>query len=252
MISFVLPAYNEEANLPVLLNKIADAMSAAGRPYRVVAVNDGSRDGTSAILRRHAERMPVEVITHLVNLGLPRTIVDGLRHAADRGSSEDIIITMDADNSHEPSYAPAMIDLVERGFDVVIASRYQPGAREVGLSLLRRFLSYAVNRMLAVLLPIPGVRDYTCGYRAYRAGMLKRLFEYYGDRVVESTTFSAMAEILLKTGTLGARAAEVPLVLRYDQKRGGSKMKVVATILDYLRLMARLAPGWPQPRRVRR
>ncbi|HHW14033.1 MAG TPA: glycosyltransferase [Firmicutes bacterium] len=238
MISFVLPAYNEEANLPPLMHKIGETMAGVGRPYRVVAVNDGSRDGTARVLAELAAAYPVEVVVHEVNLGLPRTMVDGLKRAAVGAGAEDIVITMDADNSHEPRYVPAMVAALEKGYDVVIASRYRPGAKEVGLSWERSVMSRAVNLMLAVLFPIPGVRDYTCGYRAYRAQVLQGMFSHYGERLVESTTFSAMAELLLKAGMLGARMTEVPLVLRYDQKAGTSKMKVLRTILDYLRLMA--------------
>lgn len=244
MITFVLPAYNEDANLPALLERIAATMKGAGRPWRVVAVNDGSRDGTAEVLRRYGERLPVEVVTHPVNLGLARTIVDGLRYATETGADGDVVISMDADNSHEPSLAPAMIARVEEGHDVVVASRYRPGAQEIGLSFRRRFLSLGVNLLLRMLLPLRGIRDYSCGYRAYRRELLQKVFTRYGERVAEATTFAAMAEILLKAGNVDARAAEVPLVLRYDQKRGASKMRVLDTILDYFRLMGRLGPGW--------
>ncbi|MGE5508704.1 MAG: glycosyltransferase family 2 protein [Chitinophagales bacterium] len=240
MISFVLPAYNEEANLPPLLEKIAAVMAESGRLYRVVAVNDGSRDRTPQVLSELSARIPIEVVTHPINLGLPQTILDGLRYASQGCDPGDIVITMDADNTHEPRYALELIRRVEEGCDVAIASRYRPGAAEVGLSAHRRFLSKAVNVMLAACLPIPGVRDYTCGYRAYRASLLQQLFAVYGERLIESTTFSAMAEILLKAGFLGLAAGEIPLVLRYDQKAGASKMRVVRTILDYLRMIASL------------
>jgi dolichol-phosphate mannosyltransferase len=251
VISFVLPAYDEEANLPALLEKIAQTMETTGRPWRVVAVNDGSRDGTAGILEAYAQRLPVEVVVHPVNLGLKRTILDGLRYTVDHGADGDIVVSLDSDNSHEPSRAPAMIALIEQGRDVVVASRYRPGAAEVGLSFPRSFLSRTVNLLLQLLLPIPGIRDYSCGYRAYRVELLRKVFDRYGERVAEAETFAAMAEILLKAGSVGARAGEVPLVLRYDQKRGGSKMKVMATIIDYLRMIARLAPGWRRGRRGR-
>lgn len=249
IISFVLPAYNEEENLPPLLDKIAAVMPESGLAYRVVVVNDGSRDATRDILTVYTGRLPLEVVDHPVNQGLPRTIYDGLAYAAAGADPDDIIITMDADNSHEPRYALPMIESIKKGHDLVVASRYRPGAAEVGLSPLRSFLSRGVNVMLKVILPIKGIRDYTCGYRAYRAELLQRMQAYYGERLVESTTFSAMAEILLKAGRLRVKAGEIPLILRYDQKAGTSKMRVTSTVLDYFRLIARLRfSGWRKGR----
>jgi dolichol-phosphate mannosyltransferase len=84
------------------------------------------------------------------------------------------------------------------------------------------------------------VRDYTSGFRAYRAGILAKAFERYGDELVTERSFASMAEILLKLARAGARMSEVPMVLRYDRKGGASKMNVPRTVLKTLALMARL------------
>jgi dolichol-phosphate mannosyltransferase len=84
-----------------------------------------------------------------------------------------------------------------------------------------------------------GVRDYTCGYRAYRASTIKDAVTRYGDRLIEESGFSCMVELLLKLRRLGIRCYEVPLVLRYDQKGGVSKMRVIRTIRRYLVVMTR-------------
>jgi len=82
------------------------------------------------------------------------------------------------------------------------------------------------------------VRDFTSGYRAYRAGVVRQAFETYGGEFVAESGFSCMVDILLKLRRLGAIITEVPLVLRYDMKYGVSKMLVIRTIRDTLALLA--------------
>lgn len=241
MVYYFLPAYNEEASIGVLLTKISEVMAEVGEDYVTIVVDDGSRDRTAEIVDSKRASAHTYLVKHVANRGLHESLRTGiftfLQLARD---DDDILVAMDADNTHEPSTTPDMIRLIREGFDVVIASRYRPGSREIGLSAGRHLMSRTVNLMLAGLFRIDGARDYTCGYRAYRRHALARAWEAFGDRFIESTTFSAMAEILLKMGKLGVRVAEVPFVLRYDQKGGASKMRVLATIFDYFRMMVRV------------
>jgi len=240
MIVLVLPAYNEAENLGPLIAKIGAAMGALERPYRVLVVDDGSTDGTKELLDSLAASYPLNVHRHPENKGLAQTLFDGFAEAIKGLKPDDVVIAMDADNTHEPSHIGAMLERLEQGSDVVVASRYQPGGAEVGLTLKRKVLSRGVNAMLKLLFPTPGVRDFTCGFRAYRAGVLQQAMEAYGGRFVEASTFAASAEILLKLRALKARISEVPLVLRYDQKGGLSKMQVRKTAFNYFQVVWRL------------
>jgi dolichol-phosphate mannosyltransferase len=133
-----------------------------------------------------------------------------------------------------------MIPRLGEGYDVVIASRYRTGASVVGLSGFRHVMSFGARLLYQAFFPIRGVRDYTCGFRAYRAGILAEAFERYGDRLVTERGFASMAEILLKVARIGARMSETPMVLRYDLKGGTSKMNVPRTVWKTLAMMARL------------
>jgi dolichol-phosphate mannosyltransferase len=237
MIFFALPIYNERDNIGPLLESIESTMRSSGEPYRVVAVDDGSNDGTSQCLKNYSSRLSLNVLTHAKNMNLGPTIRDAIMEALAQAKPEDIIITLDADNSHDPALAPQMVGMVNDGHDLVVASRYVKGAREVGLALHRRLFSRVINWVLRKLNPIPNLRDYTCGYRAYRAQLLSKASLRYGDRLIEEIGFTCMAELVLKLRPLIRRAAEVPLVLRYDLKRGKSKMKVLRTILRYIQLV---------------
>jgi dolichol-phosphate mannosyltransferase len=238
-IVLALPAYNEEQGLPKLLAAFQAEMEKAGYPRQVVIVDDGSKDGTCHVIREWSARLPIELVVHAVNRGLGETIRDALRRACELASPDDIIVTMDADNTHSPALIPQMAALIGSGKDVVIASRYRKGSRVVGLSPYRHLMSYGARALFQVIFPIAGVRDYTCGFRAYRASVLQKAFARFGDSLVTERSFACMAEILLRLAKIRLQMAEVPMVLRYDRKEGASKMKVGATVLKTLQVMAR-------------
>jgi len=240
----VLPAYNEARDLPGLLETLDDAMFEADLRYRIVLLDDGSTDGTGELAAEAAKRLPILVERHPVNLGLGATIRDGLMKAAELAEPRDLLITMDADNSHSPELILRMVRLAREGHDVVIASRYQPGSRVRGVPFLRRVLSYWGSWLFRILFPIPGVKDYTCGYRAYRASVLQRVLGTRGSSFFDQEGFQAMVDILLKLRReRDLIFGEVPLVLRYDLKAGASKMNVARTIKNTLLLMARRRLG---------
>jgi len=235
----VLPAYNEEANVGKLLDRIRSAMHESSLSYRVIVVDDGSVDRTPEILAEYASRMPITVTRHEVNQGLGLAIRDGLYLAARSTPANDVIVTMDSDETHPPDLIPRMVDMIREGRDVVIASRFQPGARVCGLTLGRRVISYAASLTCRTLIPTPGVRDFTCGFRAYRCEVLQTALARYGDDFIRAGGFQCMVDILLKLRRIGAAFGEAPLVLRYDLKRGASKMRLGSTTLQTLVLLVR-------------
>jgi len=246
-----LPAYNEERSLPNLLERfvaIRPELAKAGVELRVLVVDDGSTDGTIAAAERFRDRLPLEVIPHGRNRNLGAGLRTGLTGALERCAEGDLIATMDADNTHDPALLPLMREILERAHaDIVIASRYCPGGKEIGLTRLRQFLSRGASFLLTMVARVPGARDYTCGYRLYRASMLRRAFSVWGDRMIEEVGFVCMAEILVKLGRGGAKVTEAPLILRYDLKEGASKMKILQTISRYF-VMARRVRSAPLPR----
>jgi dolichol-phosphate mannosyltransferase len=239
----VLPAYNEGPTLARLFGRIDEVMTDAGLPYRVVIVDDGSTDDTLAIANGFSEKMPLVVKHHTVNQGLGATIRDGLVEATRLASDNDIIITMDADDTHSPGLVLRMVEMVREGFDVVIASRFQKNARVIGVPLLRRLLSRCASTLFRCVLPIKGVKDFTCGYRAYRAETIKKAMSRYGETFITRDGFECMVDILLKMRNMGLIFGEVPIVLRYDHKEGRTKMNLSATIGNSLRLLVKRRLG---------
>jgi dolichol-phosphate mannosyltransferase len=239
----VLPAFNEEENLGTLLEQIDEALYAERLDYEVIVVDDGSKDGTLAVAQAHARHMPIRIERHLVNQGLGATMRDGLRAAVTMAGPNDVVVAMDADNTHKPGLIRAMLSVIREGYDVVIASRYQSGAVVRGVPFLRRVLSSAASLLFRLVFPITGVKDYTCGYRAYRASLLRAAFDKYGDQFVNQEGFQCTVDLLLKLSMMGAICRELPFVLRYDLKGGVSKMRVARTIRRTLGLMLRRRLG---------
>jgi len=232
----VLPVYNEEGRIESLLNHIDEAMEDAAIAYEVILVDDGSRDSTQEIVRACATRMPIRLMKHEVNRGLGATIRDGLVAAVDLAEDRDIIVTMDADDTHAPGLILRMVRMISEGHDVVIASRYRSGSRCIGVPLPRLVLSHASSWMFRIVFPIPGVRDFTCGYRAYRARVIRDSLARYGENFFDQDGFQCMVDILLKLRRMNIVFGEVPFILRYDWKEGGSKMNVSKTVRDTLLL----------------
>ena len=245
MLWILLPAYNEEDSLPVLLPKIAEFAGKRGLPYRIVVVDDGSSDRTAAVLEEHRGRFPLDVVVHPINRGLGEAERDGFEYIASRCGREDLVIRMDCDDTHEPEYMFRLIDKVAEGFDVVNTSRFQPGGGQMGVDGYRAFISRAANVFMKFVFPIPGTKDYSCGYRAYRGRVIQDAIRVYGNNFIQlrGLGFTSTLEMMVKLRLLGCRFAEVPFVLRYDQKRSASKMVSSVTTLGYL-VMAVLY-HWP-------
>lgn len=238
-IAVVLPAYNEEKDLPQLLKRLDASLSKLRRPFHVVVVDDGSADRTAEIAQEAALTMPVHLVRHPRNLGLGRAIQTGLIEARKFGG---IVVTMDADNSHDPAYIADMIETFEtEEVDLVICSRYQNGSRVVGLNAFRRMLSYGCFLTMKTLLPYRNVRDYSTGFRAYDSAIIGRLVQRFGDRLVEQSGFACMLELIAKLRTVSARVREIPYTLRYDQKLGVSKLRVFRTLRQYYTVVSQFA-----------
>ncbi len=240
----VLPAYNEASNLGAVLAALSEARARqACMDYHPIVVNDGSSDSTGEVVRGHDPAFAVTLIEHERNLGLGAAIRTGLLKAVDLATDEDVIVTMDADDTQTPSAIALMIAKIDQGFDVVIASRYQPGGEVVGVPAFRRLLSYGASLLFRTVYPIRGVRDFTCGYRAYRASVLRSAIQRYRHEFINQEGFQCMVDILLKLSRMNLRFTEIPLVLRYDRKGGKSKMKVARTVFKTLELLVRRRVG---------
>ena len=234
-LTVVLPAYNEEDSIAALLDNVVETLKEIPQSSRIIVVDDGSTDRTAQIVRSYANR-GVELVPHEQNRGLHEAVRTGMLCALRDTSADGVVVVMDADNTHHPELIPRMIEEIRKGADVVIASRFAPGGKMVGAPAIRHLYSMGARLLLQLRFPSSGVRDFTCGYRAYRAGILDQAFARWGNEFISMQGFACMLDILLRLHSLGARIVEVPLVLRYDLKVSTSKLRVFRTIKNTLSL----------------
>lgn len=236
-----LPAYNEEAGIEQLLQKIDHYRQISAYPIQVLVVDDGSIDGTKEVVRRLAlTQEGLRLIEHPANKGLGEAVKTIFNYAETHLQDQDVLVTMDADNTHPPFLIESMIErLYRERLDLVVASRFTPGGCELGLKALRKFYSRAAMIFFKIFFPIRNVNDYSSGFRAYRVGALKEARLHWKD-LITTNGFDCMAEIAAKLSRLNVQAAEVPLILRYELKAGASKMKVGKTIKGYFSLLGKV------------
>ncbi len=199
MISVVIPVYNEEKNLPLLLDRLQTALQSMRRPYEIVFVDDGSRDRSLDILKSFVGRDGVRVVELTRNYGQHPAILSGF--SVVRGA---IVVTLDADLQNPPEEIPGLVRAMEEGdYEVVGTARQM--RRD---SIFRRAPSVIVNAMTR---KITGVHmtDWGCMLRAYRREVV--------DRMVESQEYSTFIPAL---ATLYAkRLTEIPV--GHAERHGG-------------------------------
>ena len=243
MIHVLLPAYNEEDALGRVLEGIGRAL--ADGDFRVWVVDDGSRDGTARVAQDWASRMGVVLLKRPRNGGLGCAFQTGLSFILSSMAPSDMLVTLDADNTHPPQLIPHLLQPLEDGrADVVIASRFAPGGQSVGVPWPRR-LSGQVGRLLfSSFFRLPGVSDYTGGFRAYRGELLLKGQKKWRSLVTEAGFVSSL-EWLVKLSCFSPRVMEVPLVLRYDRKPTPSKRPAFPTLVRTLLTMNRFRKMCP-------
>ncbi len=190
-LSLVIPIYNEEKSIPELFEKIFDVMLHLKTPYEVIAVNDGSRDGSARQLEVIAsENKNVKVIHFRVNAGQTAAIHAGIEHA-----TGDIIIPLDSDLENDPSDIELLLQKMEEGHDVVSGWRKNRWKKNW---ILRKIPSMLANKLIS---RISGtyLHDYGCTLKAYRAGVIQDI-QLYGEMHRFIPAYAAQA---------GARVTEV-------------------------------------------
>ena len=243
-IFYILPCFNEELNLQKLLTDFFNFYKTKKFKVNIVIINDGSQDNSLKLINQlkkklNKKNLKIKIISHLKNLGLGESLKNGFEYCISKGKADDIIISMDCDNSHTVQLSFKMLkSILINKKDIVIASRYKRNSKTKGLDSLRIFLSYGAAILYKIFFPIKNVKDYTCGFRAFRLNVIKRAY-IENKNFFSEKGFSASADILLKLFKYKNVISfdEIPINLRYDLKKGESKMKILKTIYLNLRLI---------------
>ena len=232
-----MSAYNEEKSIPPLFDAIIDTFKNSNYPYQIVLIDDGSSDKTVEVVESYATKAPIRIITHIINKGLGEGIKTAIRQTLKIASDEDIMVCMDADNTHHPQYILPMIRKIEEGFDIVIASRFRKGSQQIGVSFLRKIISFGARITFKIFLNLKNVRDYTCGFRAFRVKIVREAYEKFGEDIITRKGFACTDELLLNLLTITKKVSEVPFILHYNKKGSISKLKLWTTVKATLAML---------------
>jgi dolichol-phosphate mannosyltransferase len=225
----VIPTYDERANLPVVLDRLRDAVPDA----HALVVDDNSPDGTGELADELAAAdSRLHVLHRATKAGLGAAYVAGFRWALQRGY--DVVVEMDADGSHAPEDLPRLLDALvghstdaATAADVVLGSRYVPGGRVVNWAPYREWLSRGGNYYSRMALGV-GINDLTGGFRAYRRHVLDSI----DLSAVASQGYCFQVDLAWRSVRGGFAVVEVPIVFT-EREQGQSKM-TSAIVLEAL------------------
>lgn len=243
MIYILLPCYNEYENLLILIDKINNIITKKRYRVKLIIVNDGSTDQTESKISKIKKKSKGQIyyVKHKKNLGLNMSLFTGFKKFLEISKKEDIVITLDSDNTHPISLIPNIVELLrKKKCDIVIASRFQKNSKIRGLSLFRKTLSEGARFIYKLSFSIPNVEDYTCNFRGYsfytlkKSNLIKKNFFIGKD-------FSVVADLLINISSKisDLKIIEVPLNLRYDFKIGESKLKITTNIFKTILVIIR-------------
>ena len=225
-----LPAFNEELAIAPLFERIGVARAELLHQgmlsdLKIIFYDDGSTDATVEQVRLHCGSLEVSLLSPKSNGGLGVAMRGLITQFLDQAKKEDVLVVMDSDDTHDPNQVIELLTAMDESEkDVVIASRYRRGSRVAGVPMYRQILSLGFGTLVAVTLPIRGVRDYSCGYRAYTYGALAKVATKSGFPIQESG-FASMPEILIRLRGNTLSFGEIPLKLAYDRRLTVSKMR---------------------------
>lgn len=215
-ISIVIPAYNEEEIIESTLCEIERYMNKYSKcsSWEVIIVNDGSLDGTLAVLNNLKNSRPwLKIIDLIKNYGRGKALKTGFDE-----SIGDIIISLDADLSYAPYHIERLIDkLVNNDADIVLASAYSKMGTTKNVPLLRLLISRIGNKILSYTFG-GDISVLTCIVRAYKREFINKLDLHSNDKDLH-------LEILHKAKILGAKILEVPADLKWRDKKEASSSK---------------------------
>lgn len=214
----IIPTYNEKENIAQIIRAIFDLQ---GR-FDILVIDDGSPDGTAAIVKGLMEQEPYKghlfIMERSGKLGLGTAYIEGFKWALARPQYE-YIFEMDADFSHDPKDVPRLLAACkEHGADLAIGSRYISGVNVVNWPMSRVLMSYFASKYVKFVTGIP-VHDTTAGFKCYR----RRVLQAIPLNEIRFKGYAFQIEMKFTTYLLGFKIEEVPVIF-VNRKYGTSKM----------------------------
>lgn len=232
MIKIIFCCLNEEKTLPHFLQNISNEISKISKNFEIIICLDGTTDNSLEIIKNFQQaKITALPILNQRGLGLAykRIFLEIIKNSND----EDFIISLDCDNTHNPAQISAMIQhFQENNLDVLIASRFCNNSALEGFPLYRKFISKSISIFLQTLFPIKKIngkklKDYTSGYRIYRAKKIKELYQKKGEKFIREPEFTYTCELLINLSKINCRIDESAIFYDYDKKIEKSKLRIM-------------------------
>ena len=210
----IIPTYNERENISAMIDKVFSL----SEPFELLVIDDGSPDGTAAIVRRRQEEFPerLHLIERSGKQGLGTAYLTGFEWGLSRGF--DLICEMDCDFSHNPDDLVRLCRAAEQGSDVVVGSRYVEGVNVVNWPMSRLLMSYFASKYVRLVTGLP-LHDATAGFVCYS----RRALEAIDLHAIRMKGYGFQIEMKYTAWKLGMRLCEVPIIFT-ERRRGSSKM----------------------------
>lgn len=245
-LSLVIPAYNEASNLRRdILKQVADYLTGQPDPYEVLVVDDGSQDDTASLVEAFAREHPSFAVLRERHQGKAMAVRAGVLAARGR-----YVLFADLDLSTPLTYIEPFLELLDGGWDIVIASREAKGGARLGVPPHRRAMGKVFSLLVRLLL-LPGIHDSQCGFKAFRREVAHdlfrslRVFQAEAGQVRGPRVTAFDVELLLLARKKGYTIREVPVLWRHVET------KRVNPVLDSYRMLREVLTIWWNDRRGR-
>ncbi len=235
MLYILLPAYNEEKNIVKIFKEIKKIKKKIS-PFKIILIDDCSKDNTKK-LKKKKYNFNLVYRRHKKNKGLSLTLETGFKLISSKAKKNDIVVTLDSDNTHPVEKIVEMNQIINDSCDIVIASRFQKDSKVKGVSFFRNLMSFGAKLLFKIFYPYKNLNDYTCNFRAYKFYIIKNLLKNVNFFKNEDFNIAAKIIIFLITKYNFIKIKEIPFNLGYDLKIGKSKMNITKTILLTLKLI---------------
>jgi dolichol-phosphate mannosyltransferase len=235
MIYFLIPVYNEAANLPNL-HKELTAWNPSDAVHFVFS-DDGSTDKSPDLIRQLFGSNTFTILGDGSNRGPGIAFNTGFEWIINHAAAEDKVVTLEADCTSDLGILDTMLTLNGLGYSLVLSSVYAQGGGFEKTSFARKFISAVANFLFRFLFDVK-VLTLSSFYRVYEVGLLKKIKEKYGSLIAEPG-FVCMLEILVRAIRCEAKIIEVPMQLHSSRRIGPSNMKVARTTVQYFRFLVK-------------
>lgn len=208
-ISVVIPCFNEEISIYDNIKKIFRYLEGEFENFEIIAVNDGSNDGTMEELKKVQDEIPLTIINNFLNEGKGKAVKDGILK-----STGEIVMFLDADLAIPIEELPEFIAEIKKGFEIVIASRFVPGLRVTKKVLWYRILMEKAFRLIRMaIINNYDVRDTQCGFKVFTREAAMKVFP-----LMTIKRFAFDAEIIFIAELFKYKIKELPITLQNPRR----------------------------------